>query len=52
MSDLCASPVASFPSMRDTRAEIIAELRRLYAKALAPMGSLVREAESFEPEAD
>jgi len=41
----------SKPAM-DTRADVIAELRGLYAKALAPMGSLVREAESFEPEAD
>ena len=37
----------SKPAM-DTRAKVIAELRGLYAKALAPMGS-VREAESFEP---
>ena len=39
------------PAM-DTREEVIAELRGLYAKALAPMVSLVREVESFEPEAD
>jgi hypothetical protein len=38
----------SKPAM-DARAEVIAELRGLYAKALAPMGSLVREAEAFEP---
>ena len=35
-----------------TREEVNAELRGWYAKALAPMESLVREAESFEPEAD
>jgi hypothetical protein len=34
-----------------TREEVNAELRGWYAKALGPMESLVREAESFEPEA-
>jgi hypothetical protein len=35
----------------DTQEEVIAELRGLYAKALAPKLSLVH-AESFEPEVD
>ena len=39
------------PAM-DTQEEVIAELRGLYAKALAPKLSLVHEAESVEPEAD